>query len=485
MQILVRYTGSKAAGTDTPNTAEPQQHGVFFRQQPVLANMNLDEDGDGGEAAMHILQQEMEIDDFMTSLVCDDSSSEEDDEAKRKGSRKGKAPNKDRDFHGAYMKVIKHYFNGRNSTYDERDFERRFRCPRTVFNRIHDAMMGQDPFLHYQDATGKLGVYPLVKLVGCFRYIAYGDAYDREDENLEMGESTLEGYVKKFAKLMKNEFGEQYLNRCPTLHEREAISRVMNGKGFPGCLASWDCKHFNWKNCPMRLSGQHKGHSEGGKNTLVLEAISDHRRYIWYANFGDPGSLNDLNILDRSSIVGAMLSGQLDITTDPYTINNNPRDWMYFLVDGIYPEWSIFVNTFNNATDPLKKHFASHQEKVRKDIECAFGVLVSRFHVLQRPIRNWYLEEIVDLLHCCVIIHNMVVDERYGDLGTEADEVRDKAFPLFGYPEVTAALAALEGIDLFAARVSVFHSRMHSAYEHARLKSDLIAHINATIPRKN
>ena len=79
----------------------------------------------------------------------------------------------------------------------------------------------------------------------------------------------------------------------------------------------------------------------------------------------------------------------------------------------------------------------------------------------------------------------MVVDERYGDLGTEADEVRDKAFPLFGYPEVTAALAALEGIDLFAARVSVFHSRMHSAYEHARLKSDLIAHINATIPRKN
>ena len=64
MQILVRYTGSKAAGTDTPNTAEPQQHGVFFRQQPVLTNMNLDEDGDGGEAAMHILQQEMEIDDL-------------------------------------------------------------------------------------------------------------------------------------------------------------------------------------------------------------------------------------------------------------------------------------------------------------------------------------------------------------------------------------------------------------------------------------
>ena len=444
--------------------------------------MNINDDDDSGEAAMNIIEQEMEMDDLLLTMAVDSSSDEEDEG--RKGSREGKAPNKDRDFAGANARVIKHYFNGRESTYNEKDFERRFRCPRTVFNRIFDALMGQDPFLHNKDATGKLGVYPLVKLVGCFRYLAYGDAYDRDDENLEMGESTLEGYVKKFTKLMKKEFGQQYLNRCPNSHEREAIASVMTRKGFPGCLASWDCKHFNWKNCPMRLSGQHKGHGEGGKNTLILEAISDHRRYIWYANFGDPGSLNDLNILDKSSIVGAMLRGELNITIDPYTINNNERDWMYFLVDGIYPEWSIFINTFNKATDPIKKHFASVQEAVRKDIECAFGILVSQFHILQRPIRNWYLEEIVDLLHSCVIIHNMVIDERYGDVGSSKEEATVKVFPLFGYPEVSAAVAALEGADLFAARVSMFNARMESAYEHAMLKMDLVQHINATVPRR-
>ena len=129
-------------------------------------------------------------------------------------------------------------------------------------------------------------------------------------------------------------------------------------------MGSWDCKHFVWKNCPMRLAGQHQGHSDGGKKTLILEAISDHRRYIWQCNFGDAGSANDLNVLDKSSIVGSMLNGTLDLSIAPYDIDGNGtirRDGMYFLVDGIYPEWAIFVNTSSSKDDPKKKKFATMQ----------------------------------------------------------------------------------------------------------------------------
>ena len=51
----------------------------------------------------------------------------------------------------------------------------------------------------------------------------------------------------------------------------------MQRKGFPGCIASWDCKHFDWKNCPLRLAGQFQGHGQGGTTTLILESIADHR----------------------------------------------------------------------------------------------------------------------------------------------------------------------------------------------------------------
>jgi Plant transposon protein len=274
--------------------------------------------------------------------------------------------------------------------------------------------MGQHPFSHYEDATKKPGIFPLVKLVGCFRFLAFGDAYDREDENLHISESSLRVIVREFCALMVKEFGSQYLNRSPTHAERKTILKVMSAKGFPGCLGSWDCKHFVWDRCPMRLAGQHKGHHDGEKKTLILEAIADHRKYIWAANFGDPGSLNDLNVLDKSSIVAAMLNGTLRIQTEPYKVNRHEQDWMYFLVDGIYPEWSIFVNTYSDPDTPEKQKFAKQQERVRKDVECAFGILVQRFHVLQRPLRGWQLEDLDSILKVSIILHNMIVEEQFG-----------------------------------------------------------------------
>jgi Plant transposon protein len=432
---------------------------------------------DGNEDDIHILQEEMDVDNDMMEAMFDSSS---DDEQRIRD----KSANKARDFKRANDLVVNHYFSGRESVYNEQDFERRFRMPRSVFNRIHDALMGRDPFVHYEDATKKLGVYPLVKLVACLRHLAYGDAYDREDENLQMSESTLSQLTKQFSKLIIEEFGKQYLNRPPTLEERQVIGARMATRGFPGCLGSWDCKHFNWKNCPMRLAGQHKGHAEGGKTTLIMEAFADYRRYLWYVNFDDPGSLNDLNVLDKSSIVYELLKGTLSIATTPYTINGKQRDWMYFLVDGIYPPWAIFVTTYSNPQDEKKKLFQQHQERVRKDIECAFGVLISCFHVLERPLRNWYLEDIKNLLHCCVILHNMITEARSGRLTDEeqhavAGGYVPAVFPLFGRHQVTAEEAYNEGIELWAARVTGFETAIESSYEHDLLKNDLVEHISS------
>lgn len=421
-----------------------------------------------------ILQEEMDFDELVESLLFD--SSDNDDET----IENDRLANKRRAFKDANDRLISHYFSGRESLYSEADFERRFRMPRAVFQRIHDALMGVEPFTHKKDATNKLGIYPLVKLVACIRYIAYGDAYDSQDENFQLSASALRLLCGSFCKLIVREFGSQYLNRAPNAQERKSISRAMARKGFPGCLGSWDCKHFNWKNCPMRLAGHHKGHAEGGKKTLILEAIADHRRYIWQVNFGDPGTLNDLNVLDRSSIVGAMLSGTFQIGTEPYSINGKERDWMYFLVDGIYPPWSIFVTTYSNPTDPKKKKFQQHQEMVRKDVECAFGVIISRFHILDRPIRQWFLEDIKDLLNCCVILHNMIVEHRAGSLEEDiVDGAPAPSFPLFGRRQITQQEAVNDGIDIWAARVSAMSTAMESSYEHGMLKKDLVEHINS------
>ena len=61
----------------------------------------------------------------------------------------------------------------------------------------------------------------------------------------------------------------------------------------------------------MAKAGQHKGKEK--KNTLILEAICDPDTYIWHSFFGEPGSLNDLNILEKSTIVGSILNGMMEL----------------------------------------------------------------------------------------------------------------------------------------------------------------------------
>ena len=62
--------------------------------------------------------------------------------------------------------------------------------------------------------------------------------------------------------------------------------------------------------CPMAEAGQHKGKE---KNALILEAIYDPDTYIWHCFFGELGSLNDLDILEKSTIVGSILNGTMDL----------------------------------------------------------------------------------------------------------------------------------------------------------------------------
>jgi hypothetical protein len=248
-------------------------------------------------------KNENDEDDLINAIALElaSSSDEEEDEIGHgKASKIGRAKNKNRDFAGAYAKLVNDYFSGPASVYDEKDFERRFRCSRDIFNQIADKLLGEYPFVQMKDVCGVPGIHPLCRLVACFRLLAYGDAADREDENLRMSEDSLRNTIKDFCRLIIKHFGKQYLNRMPSEAEKAKVLEASALRGFPGLFGSWDCKHFVWNRCPMRWQGQYQGHAEGGKRTLILEAVADHRRYIWYANFGDAGSLNDLNVLDRS-----------------------------------------------------------------------------------------------------------------------------------------------------------------------------------------
>ena len=72
-----------------------------------------------------------------------------------------------------------------------------------------------------------------------------------------------------------------------------------------------------------------------------------------------------------------------------YTIQGKDYDVVYYLVDGIYPKWSMLVQTISQSEDKRKQYFAMMQEACRKDVERAFGVLQLRFANIKGPTRFW------------------------------------------------------------------------------------------------
>ena len=59
--------------------------------------------------------------------------------------------------------------------------------------------------------------------------------------------------------------------------------------------------------------------------------------------FGLPGTLNDINVLQRSHLFAKLARG--DAPTCNYTVMNNEYTMGYYLTDGIYPEWATLVKS--------------------------------------------------------------------------------------------------------------------------------------------
>jgi hypothetical protein len=75
------------------------------------------------------------------------------------------------------------------------------------------------------------------------------------------------------------------------------------------------------------------------------------------------------------------------------------------------------VKTIREPTEEKNKRFAKQQEACMKDVDRAFGVLQSRWALIQHSAMAWKTKMMWEVMTTCVIMHNMLVeDERDEDI---------------------------------------------------------------------
>ena len=204
-------------------------------------------------------------------------------------------------------------------------------------------------------------------------------------------------------------YGGRYLRKLTASDIQQLYDHHEAVHGFPGMLGSIDCMHWEWTNCPTAWKGQHQ-RGDHPHPTIILEAVASQDRWIWHAFFGVAGTNNDLNVLDQSPIFEDRINGLAP--GGSFYANGNEYEYGYYLADGIYREWATFVKAFRQPIQAKKKHFTKRQESARKDIERAFGSLKKKWAVIQNPARAWTKERIRKVMYACIILHNMIIEDK-------------------------------------------------------------------------
>jgi Plant transposon protein len=260
--------------------------------------------------------------------------------------------------------------------------------------------------LHY---IGVRGASTDQKITAALRQLSLGVGADAVVEYVRLSESTISECLKRFCAGVVSEFKREYL-RNPNTDELRRIENEYAALGFPGCAGCVDCASWEWDCCPTAWQGNYKGKDR--KPTCRLEVICDDYLYIWHVCFGSPGSKNDISIMNNSDLFNAIRVGKWPPCRPDFAIAGKRVNWFYYLADGIYPRFKIFVCTIPSPKNLKEKVFSKHQESVRKSVERVFGVLFQRFHILHRPSRLWYKDNMALVVNACCIIHNMIVSSR-------------------------------------------------------------------------
>uniref|UniRef100_A0A0D3DLU7 DDE Tnp4 domain-containing protein n=1 Tax=Brassica oleracea var. oleracea TaxID=109376 RepID=A0A0D3DLU7_BRAOL len=295
-----------------------------------------------------------------------------------------------------------------------------------------------------KNALGRASLSPLQKCTAAIHLLAYGNVADAVDEYLRLGSTTTRSCLEHFVDGIISLFGEEYLRR-PTPADLQCLLDIGEYRGFPGMIGSIDCMHWEWKNYSTAWKGQYTRGS---------------------------GTLNDINVLDRSPVFDDIINGEAPQVT--YYVNGREYHLAYYLTDGIFPKWATFIQSIPLPQGPQAVLFAQRQEAVRKDVERAFGVLQARFAIVKNPALFWDKVKIEKIMRACIILHNMIVeDERDGYTQFDVSDFQEAEDNGSSHVDLTYSTNMPSNIaNMMSARTRISDRQMHQ-----QLKADLVEHI--------
>lgn len=174
---------------------------------------------------------------------------------------------------------------------------------------------------------------------------------------------------------------------------------------MPNCLGSIDGKHIRVRN---RIRAGSRFINYKGYFSTVLLAVSDADGLFVAVDVGDYGRNSDGRVFKESAFGQALKNGQLALP-NPVPLPGQEDPFPYFFVaDEAFPLTQHVMRPFPKRTLNNKRRiFNGRLSRARKSVECSFGMLASKFRILQTSMElKTKTVDYVTLSLC--VLHNMI-----------------------------------------------------------------------------
>lgn len=204
---------------------------------------------------------------------------------------------------------------------------------------------------------------------------------------------------------------------------------------MPNCIGSLDGKHIRIKAPPKSGSAFFNYKSY---HSIVLMAIADADSLFTAISVGDFGRNSDGAVFKNSELGKLLEANKLNIPS----ARNLPGDIgssfpMFFVADEAFALKKEIMKPYPQRTlDNPKRIFNYRLSRARKSVECAFGMLWSKFRVFDKPIAC-NINKTDDIIKAACILHNFI--RKHDGIYSTADSslqvpANCKAVTIYGRP---------------------------------------------------
>lgn len=189
-----------------------------------------------------------------------------------------------------------------------------------------------------------------------------------------------------------------------TEDEWKAIATGFNDQwNFPNCLGAVDGKHVAIKKPPH--TGSHYYNYKKFFSIVMMAVVNCNYEFIM-VDVGINGRISDGGVLAHTAFGKALSDKSLQIPK-PASLPNSERIVPFvFVGDDAFALTENFMKPYSQTGLTVSKRIFNYRlSRARRVVENAFGILVSKFGVFQRPIALSPEKSQIIVLACCYL-HN-------------------------------------------------------------------------------